>query len=122
MPSCTAAARSGLPERGVSGPTRIDRPARRQLALAEAVDLEGSRGVEEAVGEARAARRRDAALGVVEDHGDPVGAEQDAGVVAEVADDVAHVEPRGEVGGDPAQRLGAAQAARSTARSRWRPG
>ena len=46
----------------------------------------------------------------MEDHRDPVGAEQDAGVVAEVADDVAHVEPRGEVGGDPAQRLGAAQA------------
>ena len=95
---------------GRVGPDEDHRPARRQLALAEAVDLEGSRGVEEAVGEARAARRRDAALGVVEDHRDPVGAEQDAGVVAEVADDVAHVEPRGEVGGDPAQRLGAAQA------------
>ena len=109
-PSCTAAARSGLPDRGVSGPTRITGRRDGQLALAEAVDLEGSRGVEEAVGEARAARRRDAALGVVEDHRDPVGAEQDAGVVAEVADDVAHVEPRGEVGRDPAQRLGAAQA------------
>ena len=110
MPSCTAAARSGLPERGVSGPTRITGRRDGSSRCAEAVDLEGSRGVEEAVREARAARRRDAALGVVEDHRDPVGAEQDAGVVAEVADDVAHVEPRGEVGRDPAQRLGAAQA------------
>ena len=57
---------AGCPTAGCPARQQDHRAARRELALAEAVDLEGTRRVEEAVGEARAAGRRHPALGVVE--------------------------------------------------------
>ena len=82
-------------------------------------DLAGD--VEERRREADAAGRRDAAVAVAEDHRHTVRAEQDAGVVAQVADDVADVEPGGEVRGDAAQRLRAPEPARGLLRRRRAP-
>ena len=63
----------------------------------------------------------DAALRVAEDDGDPVRAEQNPGMVSEVADDVGHVQPGRQVGGDATQGLGAPQAARGLFRGAGAP-
>ena len=62
---------------------------------------------EERVRETGAARGRDPALRVAQHDRHAVRAEQDACVIGQVADDIADVEPGGEVGGDASQGLAA---------------
>ena len=97
------------------------RPARREIAHARSGKLHLAGGRQERLGESRATGGRDAALRVTEDDGYPVCAEQHPGVVAEVADDVGHVQPGCQVRGDATQRLGAPQAARGLFRGGGTP-
>ena len=94
------------------------RATRRQLSKAGALRLDLPRRVEERVGEAGAAGRGHAALVVAQHDRDAVRPEQHAGVVAEVAHDVADVQPRGQVRGDAGAALPRAGAGCSPAR--WR--
>ena len=109
---------AGWTTAAASGPSSTDRPARRDVALPGAglLQLAGDgRGTPSEKPMPPGDETRPSASRRIDGHA--VGAEQHAGVIAEVADDVADVEPRGQVGGDAAQRLGAAEPARRPARS-----